>query len=463
MDRSTCTPVVIQGSHREIGQHFGELSKAAFPSFLEQSSTWKALQHWRGNELLLQIRDNVMFHFPWVWEELDGMADILGMDVQDLLLWNSRGDLLQSTQDGCTSVTSFSETKAGVFPTCGHNEDGDPFLYTKCHIVEVRPLDFPRFISFFYPGSIPGHSFGFNGCQIMHTVNNLRMKAKTSAASGIPRMVIARALVSCESLHAAAEMLRNTRPIGGFHYTLCKMLPPTPAPTPAPTTLNDLNPSATSGGADVTTAGTGVDVLSIEHTSDMLSIVHLNGGFTFVHTNHTIHDELISKMKSSATTSSDNVVVPVREIFKFTNHVDRLKDEKDIAGGTEVVTLSSLTRYQRANSIVASFPSIEKEGGPGPSCMDIFQKVLTDTADEEGNNCTLLRQRPDDPDDENTIVSVAFTILTSTSAAAASAADDASADGHVNGHAGSACQMSIFNFRDITACASGEPLIRLTL
>lgn len=555
MNSNTCTPVVIQGSHREIGHHFGELSRSAFPPFLLSSSTWKALQHWRGNLILNKIRDNVMKYFPWIWDELEGMATSLEMDVMDLLLWNSRGDLLHCTQDGCTSVTTFSMTETGngsiATPACGHNEDGDPILYAECHMVDVRPLDSPRFVSFFYPGSIPGHSFGFNAHHIMHTVNNLRMKVRPTSDDvwqvAIPRMVISRALMSCVSMKEAVDFLHKTRPIGGFHYTLCQMSAPAHSPPPPAAAANDLNSTTASAGAgagaaDTSTAAgnmhttTSFNVLSIEHTAEKLSIIHLQPGFQFVHSNHTVHDDLMSKMSSSAkakacdnantSTSSGHADVcasalPVREIYKFVD-IDRdsnrehgQDDGDSVVDLDEVVSLSSFTRYQRASSIVlpTSYSSSDECGdndnykghhATGSStfsslsspCMDpLIQRVLTDTTDEEVNNCPIFRQQPNDPDEENTIVSVAFTVVPapapalsggsggssggcggvceksapeseSESEQGSSSSSSASTDAPPPPPSSAAarekvCQMSVFNFRDNTSGA--PPLITLTL
>jgi hypothetical protein len=431
MDNITCIPVVIQGTHREIGEQFGELSKATFSSFLQQSSTWKELEHWKGSETISQIRDNVMIHFPWVWEELEGMATTLGMNVLDILLWNSRGDLLHSTQDGCSSVTCFSK---GV-PTCGHNEDGDPFLYSKCHFVDVRPLGFPRFVSFFYPGSIPGHSFGFNSCHIMHTVNNVRMKFNKNEDAwrlSIPRMVISRALLACASMTEAVDLLVKTRPIGGFHYTLCKMA-----------TDNAL-------GCDIASDPGSLCVLSIEHTSEKCSVIHLNPGVKFVHTNHTVHDEYMSASHvpvppPEVSAGGGLNAAPRREIFEYP--VSELRSADDVE---EVVTLSSFTRYQRASDVVKSSLSIDENG---ETCMHLVQKVLTDTSDESINNCPIFRRQPDDPDEENTHVTVVFTV---TPDASEQKAEDVPSNAGGRG----ICQMSVYNFRESDCC---EPILTMSL
>ena len=76
------------------------------------------------------------------------------MPLVDILLWNCRGDLLHKTSDGCTSIAWRGDEDARWI---AHNEDGDPFLYGR-HTVDVRTDDAPGYISFYYPGSLPGHT-----------------------------------------------------------------------------------------------------------------------------------------------------------------------------------------------------------------------------------------------------------------------------------------------------------------
>ena len=106
---SGLTVVEVKGSHFEIGVQLGELSREVFDDFLQQSSTWRELQRWRNSAVVERMLENVRREFPWIYEELEGLAKGLNMSLLDVMLWNSRGDLLHSSQDGCTSVTMFTE------------------------------------------------------------------------------------------------------------------------------------------------------------------------------------------------------------------------------------------------------------------------------------------------------------------------------------------------------------------
>ena len=147
---------------------------------------------------------------PAVWEEFEGLAEGLDMPLADALLWNCRGDLLHKTTDGCTSAALKS---ADGTRWIGHNEDGDPYLYGRCHLVDVALDDAPGYLGFYYPGSLPGHTFGANRAGLVQTINNLRARQRHE---GVPRMFLARAALDCATLDEAVQLLRATPCAGAF-------------------------------------------------------------------------------------------------------------------------------------------------------------------------------------------------------------------------------------------------------
>ncbi|CAM4089302.1 C45 family autoproteolytic acyltransferase/hydolase [Bordetella tumulicola] len=207
-------PVAITGTRRQVGVALGKLARPLMSAYLDQSTTWRTLRPWRGHVYLQELAGNIQHYLPELWEEFEGMAEGLRLPADDLLLWNCRGDLLHQTTDGCTSITI--QGAEGV-RWIAHNEDGDPYLYGRCPIVDVRPDDAPGYVSFYYPGSLPGHTFAANRSGIVQTINNLRTRARRT---GVPRMFLARAVLDCETLDQAVELLRDTPRAGSFHHML---------------------------------------------------------------------------------------------------------------------------------------------------------------------------------------------------------------------------------------------------
>ncbi|WNC94016.1 C45 family peptidase [Paraburkholderia sp. FT54] len=203
----------IAGEPYEIGSQLGVLARPVFDAYMRQSAAWRDVQKWRGHAFVQHLREAARAHLPDQLAELDGMAAGLGWLADDIFLWNCRGELIHNAPDGCTT---FAASRSGE-TLIAHNEDGDPFLPGKVSIVDVQPKGKPGFISFYYPGSLPGHTFAANRAGLVQTINNLRIR---QPVAGVPRMILARAVLDARTLDAAAHMLRDTPRASGFHHTL---------------------------------------------------------------------------------------------------------------------------------------------------------------------------------------------------------------------------------------------------
>ncbi|CAE6725021.1 C45 family autoproteolytic acyltransferase/hydolase [Paraburkholderia haematera] len=203
----------VGGEPNDIGYRLGELARPVFSEYMEQSSAWQAVRRWRGEPFVQQLRDAAQAHFPALLAELDGMAAGLGWSAEDIFLWNCRGELIHNAPDGCTTLAAVG----GDARFIAHNEDGDPFLRERCALVEVQPAGKPGFVSFYYPGSLPGHTFAASRAGLVQAIDNLRIRVP---AAGVPRMILARAVLDAVSLDEALHTLRDTPAASGFHHTL---------------------------------------------------------------------------------------------------------------------------------------------------------------------------------------------------------------------------------------------------
>lgn len=156
------------------------------------------------------IQSLVHRHFPWIQHELAGLADGLGLPHEDVFLWNCRGDLWAQAPDGCTTVLAPQRLS--------HNEDGDPGFAGACGLGWVRPIDAPSFVSFLYPGSLPGHTLAVNQAGLGVTVNNIR--ARRAQIAGLPRMVLTRAVLATQNPIQAIALLHAHPRMGAFHLGL---------------------------------------------------------------------------------------------------------------------------------------------------------------------------------------------------------------------------------------------------
>ena len=245
----------ITGTPESIGHRLGVLAAPGFDAYMAQSSAWRAVSRWRGSAFVRELRAAAERHFPAYVTEIDAMAQALGWPAEDLFLWNCRGELVHRVPDGCTTLAAPTRDGGLIGGLIAHNEDGDPYLRGRCGIVEVEPHGKPGFLSFYYPGSLPGHTFAATRAGIAQAINNVRI---CEPRAGVPRMLLARAVLDAASLDDALALLRDTPRASGFHHTV--------------------------GGADA--AGV-VRLYSIEATAQRCSIepvAALSG-----HANHLIH------------------------------------------------------------------------------------------------------------------------------------------------------------------------------
>ena len=203
----------VTGQPDDIGYRLGELARPMMAAYMQQSAAWKQVSRWRGHPFVEAMRRAAEAYFPALVAELDGMAAGLGWPVEDVFLWNCRGELIHNAPDGCTTLAAVSGNARFI----AHNEDGDPYLRERCFLVDVQPAGKPGFVSFYYPGSLPGHTFAASRAGLVQAINNLRIRVP---AVGVPRMILARAVLDTNSLDEAVALLRDMPRASGFHHTL---------------------------------------------------------------------------------------------------------------------------------------------------------------------------------------------------------------------------------------------------
>lgn len=219
-------PLTVQGTPYQAGQQLGRFGAQAVHAHLLNSPAWQHLLPWRGSSALVTMAELTQRHFPDIWEELNGLADGLGLPLDDVFRWNCRGDLWAMAPDGCTTVLLPAATTAGQSGDAAgpgrltHNEDGDPGFAGHCGLLQARIQGSPGFACFVYPGSLPGHTFAATEHGLAMTVNNIRSLA---SGPGLPRMVLTRAVLNAQRIGQAVDMLQSLPRAGAFHLGLASI------------------------------------------------------------------------------------------------------------------------------------------------------------------------------------------------------------------------------------------------
>ncbi len=206
----------IAGSPFEVGRQLGEFGRSAYHNKVRKTALWQRIQALANSAQAKQLCVATQVHHPDIWLEVKGLAQGLGAPLDEVFAWNCRGDLVESTSDGCTTVYGHDADGARVI---AHNEDGFPQLYEDCALVEVTPQAAVAFTSFAYPGSLCGHTFAVNAAGIVNTVNNIRACQRPH---GLPRQVLARAALNASTLDEALTVLTESERAGSFHHTLAQ-------------------------------------------------------------------------------------------------------------------------------------------------------------------------------------------------------------------------------------------------
>lgn len=239
----------LSGTPSEIGQQLGRFGAAAAHDYLVNSPAWGTVQQWKGSTVVQQMAALTRKHLPDVWAELEGLAKGLELPLDDVFLWNARGDLWAMAPDGCTSILNPSKDIQRIT----HNEDGDPGFAGHCAIAQCTVTEKPGFASFVYPASLPGHTLAVNGHGLAMTVNNVRA---LHVDLGLPRMMLTRAILDMPDVASAVKLLQTSPRAGAFNLNL---------------------------------ADTSQTLLSVEYSSKMCSVLDVKQ--PLLHANHAIHSD----------------------------------------------------------------------------------------------------------------------------------------------------------------------------
>lgn len=209
--------IIACGTGREIGRALGEEARRAVRERVFESQAYADLRRWRGSERLAAITAASRGACPAYLEEIAGIAEGVGAPLDDIFLWNCRGDLPPPgvEPEGCTSV--MTPPDRGCPGIVAHNEDGGANLAGSGFMARIEPEAGPGFDTFCYPGMLPGHSFAMNDAGLVQTVNNI---SPYDLTTGMARHVVCRAILACRSLEEALVWLRRGDRASGFHHNL---------------------------------------------------------------------------------------------------------------------------------------------------------------------------------------------------------------------------------------------------
>jgi hypothetical protein len=153
--------------------------------------------------------------FPDVILEVEAMATGAGVDVEDLLLMNMRGDLGDRPAGGCSDIAV-----GGAHAVLGHNEDGDVVFDGRLSLLTLQADGDQPVCAVWYPGMLPANAFVVTS-GLAWGIDHVPV-ADPPAAPG--RHFVARALQrNAGTLDAAVDFLGSEPTAGGFAYNFAEL------------------------------------------------------------------------------------------------------------------------------------------------------------------------------------------------------------------------------------------------
>lgn len=216
--------IEVTGTHREMGCQIGEARRVQIQHsihnahlLIEQSYDQLELT-WEGAQI--QARKYLPFaeeRYPQYVDEMRGIADGANVAFDDVMALNVMEavttDALHLTR--CTSFAANEQRTADGHILAGHNEDWLPEDEDDVYVVSARPRDEPPFLTMTYGGLLS--NVGFNAYGIAQLIDSVY---PTDSRIGIPRLVVARAVLAARRISGAIGRALVPHRAAGYNHLL---------------------------------------------------------------------------------------------------------------------------------------------------------------------------------------------------------------------------------------------------
>lgn len=218
------TLIRVSGTHREMGEQWGEAGREAVQNSLESArvllaSAYEQLElTWDGAQI--QSRKYLPFaqeRYPQYVEEMMGVAEGANVAFEDLAVLNAMEavttDALHLTR--CTSIAVNDERTADGHVLGAHNEDWLPEDEDDVFVIHATPNNEPPFLAMSYGGLLP--NIGFNAYGIAQFCDSVY---PSDSRIGIPRVVVSRAVLAAKTPAQAIRHMLAPHRAAGYNHLL---------------------------------------------------------------------------------------------------------------------------------------------------------------------------------------------------------------------------------------------------
>ncbi len=222
---NTPPPLIeISGTHREMGRQIGEAMQHQIQNSIANAhllidAAYGDLElTWQGAQI--QSRKYLPFaeeRYPQYVDEMRGIAEGAHVSFDDIVVLNVMEavttDALHLTR--CTSMAVNEQSTADGHILAAHNEDWIPEDENDTFVISARPDKEPPFLAMTYGGLLP--NVGFNAYGICQLINSVY---PGDSRVGIPRLVVARAVLSSRRISGAIGRTLVQHRAAGYNHLL---------------------------------------------------------------------------------------------------------------------------------------------------------------------------------------------------------------------------------------------------
>jgi isopenicillin-N N-acyltransferase-like protein len=216
--------IEVAGTHNEMGRQIGEACRSQVQHSIENAhvlidQSYNQLElTWDGARI--QARKYLPFaeeRYPQYVDEMRGIAEGANVGFDDVMTLNTMEavtmDALHLTR--CTSFAVNDEHTADGHVLAAHNEDWVPEDEDDMYVISARPVDDPPFLAMTYGGLLP--NVGFNAYGIAQLIDSVY---PTDSRIGIPRLVVARAILSSRRISGAIGRALVQHRAAGYNHLI---------------------------------------------------------------------------------------------------------------------------------------------------------------------------------------------------------------------------------------------------
>src|SRR5512134_2175752 len=216
--------VEVSGTHHAMGCQVGEARREQVQHSIDNAhllidQTYSSLElTWEGAKI--QARKYSPFaweRYPQYIEEMQGIAKGANVLFDDVMVLNAMEavtmDALHLTR--CTSFAVNEQRTADEHVLLAHNEDWVPEDEDDVYVISAKPKDEPPFLAMTYGGLLP--NVGFNAYGIAQLIDSVY---PNDSRMGIPRLVVARAVLASRRLSGALGRTLISHRAAGYNHLL---------------------------------------------------------------------------------------------------------------------------------------------------------------------------------------------------------------------------------------------------